>query len=139
MLRIAGALADGTGLTITGPRYLEETVVPTLSRAADAASRGPLRIALAAPISVTRHIEAAKSAVRRMVPVENLPSYRRLLDADGLRDAADISIIDDERTVRAGVSRLAGRRVTDLVALRVSFDEDPEAAGRTRQLLTEFR
>jgi alkanesulfonate monooxygenase SsuD/methylene tetrahydromethanopterin reductase-like flavin-dependent oxidoreductase (luciferase family) len=39
MLRIPGALADGTGLTITGPRYLEERVVPTLSRAADAASR----------------------------------------------------------------------------------------------------
>jgi alkanesulfonate monooxygenase SsuD/methylene tetrahydromethanopterin reductase-like flavin-dependent oxidoreductase (luciferase family) len=54
MLRLAGEHADGTALTMTGPRYIERTVVPTLTRAAAAARREDVRIAAAVPISVTR-------------------------------------------------------------------------------------
>ena len=138
MLRLAGTLADGTGLTMCGPRYIEQTAVPTLTAAASAASRGPLRVALSVPVSLTNNPEAAKAAARAMVPYEDLPSYRRLLDADGLRDIADISIIGDEATVRAGLTRLDDLGVTDLVAMQLRFPEDPDAADRTRQLLIEL-
>jgi F420-dependent oxidoreductase-like protein len=138
MLRLAATLADGPGLTMMGLRYLEREAMPTLAKAAADASRGPLRIAFAAPVSVTRAVEAARAAARTMISYENLPAYRRLLDADGLRDAADISIIGDEDTVRASLTRLADLGVTDLVAMQLRFDEDPAAGERTRQLLTVF-
>ena len=95
-------------------------------------------MALSVPVSLTNNPEAAKAAARAMVPYEDLPSYRRLLDADGLRDIADISIIGDEATVRAGLTRLDDLGVTDLVAMQLRFPEDPDAADRTRQLLIEL-
>jgi hypothetical protein len=74
-----------------------------------------------------------------MLPVENLPSYRRLLDADGLRDAADISIIDDERL--SGLASVVWPAFASPTSwpCKSASTRTPEATGRTRQLLTEFR
>jgi F420-dependent oxidoreductase-like protein len=138
MLRLAGTLADGTGLTMCGPRYMEQVAIPTITKAATAACRGPMRIAAAVPVCVTNNPEAAKAAARAMVPYEDLPSYRRVLDADGLRNIGDICIVGDEPMVRAGLTRLADIGITDLVAMQLRFDEDPDAEKRTRQLLTEL-
>jgi len=45
-----------------------------------------------------------------------LPSYRAMLDKEGAAGPADVAILGDEETVRAGIQRYADAGVTDFHA-----------------------
>ena len=53
MLKLAGRRADGTVLWMVGPKTLGDHVVPTISRAAEAAGRPAPQIVVGLPVSVT--------------------------------------------------------------------------------------
>jgi len=97
MLRLAGELADGTALGAAGPRCIETVAVPRSAEAARAAGRPAPRVAALFPIAVTGDRDGARVAAREMYPgYERLPSYRVLLEREGLKDMGGLAISGDE-------------------------------------------
>ncbi|GAA3103908.1 TIGR03564 family F420-dependent LLM class oxidoreductase [Streptosporangium carneum] len=130
MLRLAGELADGTVLWMTGPRTVAEHIVPAVTEAARAAGRPAPRVVCALPIQVTDDVEAARARAAEVYEFYGqLPSYRAMLDREGAKDPADVAIIGDEETVSARIGLLAQAGVTDFVAAEFGGD------ARTREFL----
>lgn len=136
MLKLAGELAEGTSTWMTGPRTLGEHTVPTLRKAAADAGRPEPRILAAIPIALTRDVDAAREAANRVFQIYGtLPSYRAMLDREGVQDPGDIAIAGDEAALRAGIQRLRDAGVTDFAASVYPADEG--AAARTRAFLRD--
>ncbi|MGH9186331.1 MAG: TIGR03564 family F420-dependent LLM class oxidoreductase, partial [Acidimicrobiales bacterium] len=77
MLRLAGAVAAGTILWMTGPATLESHIVPTITGAADKAGRPAPRIVCVLPVCVTDDVAAARERAARVFAIYGqLPSYR---------------------------------------------------------------
>jgi 5,10-methylenetetrahydromethanopterin reductase len=133
MLELAGSVTDGTVTWMTGPATLAEHTVPTITAAAERAGRPAPRIAASLPICVTADPDAARERAAQDFQMYGfLPSYRAMLDREGAAGPADVAIVGDEATVRAGVTRLAGVGVTDFVASIFGARDDRAA---TRALL----
>jgi 5,10-methylenetetrahydromethanopterin reductase len=117
MLEIAGTMADGTTTWVTGPKTLEDYIIPTIAKAAEAAGRSAPRIVAGLPIAVTNDVDGAREKIAKDLKVYGmLPSYRAMLDREGVDGPADIALVGDEATVRAGIARLRDAGVTDFNA-----------------------
>jgi F420-dependent oxidoreductase-like protein len=128
MLRIAGEQADGTILWMTGARTVEEHVVPKIRRAAEAKGRPQPRIVAGLPIVLTHDEQAAREAVGKiMVHYGQIPSYRAMLDREGVAGPGDIALVGDERQLDAALDRLAAAGVTDFDAALIPVDDGAEA------------
>ena len=139
MLKLAGELADGTALGAGGPRYIETMAVPRITDAAREARRPAPRVAALFPIAVTSDRDGARAAGRAMYPgYERLPSYRALLEMEGLTDMGELVISGDEAEVRRQLRRLADIGVTDFVASRIAPQSDPQAYVRTYDVLADI-
>jgi 5,10-methylenetetrahydromethanopterin reductase len=137
MLRVTGALADGTVTWCTGPTTLRDHTVPTLRAAAEAAGRPAPRVISALPVCVTddRAAALARAAVLFQV-YGQLPSYRAMLDKEGVGGPEEIAIVGGEAEVADRVMALADAGVTDFTA--AEFGGDPDEVARTRALLTSL-
>src|SRR3954469_16938084 len=117
MLKIAGELADGTATWMTGPKTLGDHTVPTLVAATEAAGRPAPRIAAALPVCVSNDETTARERAAKEFAVYNtLPSYRAMLDREGVGGPGDIAVVGDEDKVAKEVRALVDIGVTDLVA-----------------------
>lgn len=133
MLRLAGAVADGTILWMTGPRTVESHIVPLIAEAAAEAGRPSPRVVSTLAVCVTDDEGAARArAGEAFARYATLPSYRAMLDKEGADGPGDVILAGDETSVRQQVEAQAAAGVTDFVA--VEFAEGEEA-GRTRALL----
>ena len=137
MLRMAGSRADGTITWMVGPRTLETHIVPRISSAAMEAGRPAPRVCVGLPICVTDDraagFEAAAGYFQRY---GGLPSYRRMLDVEGVESPAEVAIIGDESEVESQLRTLAAAGATDFLASIFPVGDDPDrSTGRTRQLL----
>ena len=135
MLELAGSMADGTVTWMTGPRTLAEHTVPGITSAASSAGNGVPRVAASLPVCVTDDVTGTHDRASKVFAVYGmLPSYRAMLDREGAEGPADVALIGDEDTVRAGVDRCREAGATDFVA--AEFAEPGSAdAERTRALL----
>lgn len=139
MLKLCGQLAAGTITWMGGAKYLAETAVPILNRAAAEAGRPAPRVVASLPVAVTEQREAARAAASRIFAnYGRLPSYRAVLDAGGAPDPADVAIIGDETEVRRQLDHLARIGVTDFVAAPYPVREDRPAYDRTYALMAEL-
>jgi F420-dependent oxidoreductase-like protein len=117
MLALAGAVADGTITSKTGPRTIETKIVPAITEAAVQAGRSAPRIAACLPFCLTDHPDAAyELAVGEFKFSESLPSYRSMLDIEGVTHAAEVALIGDEATVTKKLQALADAGLTDYCA-----------------------
>jgi 5,10-methylenetetrahydromethanopterin reductase len=133
MLRLAGELADGTVLWMTGPATVRDHIVPAITAAAQAAGRPSPRVVCILPICVTSDPDAARAGAAKVFAIYGqLPSYRAMLDREGAAGPADVALVGDEAAVEAQLGRLADAGVTDFVAGEFGRGED---AVRTRELL----
>jgi F420-dependent oxidoreductase-like protein len=136
MLRIAGELADGTITWMTGPKTLEAHIRPTITEAAKRAGRPEPRIVASLPIAVTRQPERAREVAGRAFQIYGaLPSYRAMLDREGVAGPADVAVVGEEGVVRRALRRLEEIGVTDLSA--AVFPADEGAVQRTLGLLAD--
>lgn len=134
MLQLAGSRAGGTVTWLTGVRTLRDHVVPTLAAAALDAGRPAPRVAAALPIAVTDDTAGARArADDRLGYTARMPSYRAMLEREGVDCPADIALIGDEAHVGARLDELAAAGVTDFLALELRFAG--EDGARTRRLL----
>lgn len=115
-LRVAGALADGTLTYLAGPRTLERTIGPALRRAAAEAGRPAPRIVAAVPAVVTDDVDAVRQiAAVHLGFYSSIPSYRRVLAAEGVAHPAELALVGDEKTVEAGIRRYFDAGATEVV------------------------
>ena len=137
MLRVAGELADGTITWMAGRRTVETHIVPRISRAAEAAGRSAPRICVGLPICVTDDRQSAfEAAAGFFARYGGLPSYRRMLDIEGVESPAEVAIVGNERAVEAQLRSLAAAGATDFLASMFPAGDDAESSvARTRALL----
>jgi 5,10-methylenetetrahydromethanopterin reductase len=134
MLELAGGRADGNILWLSGPRTIETLVVPAMARAAAESGREPGRIVAGVPVCVTDKPDEVRGVIAAFLASYNdLPSYRGVMDVEGVDGPAGVSIVGDEGTVRAGIESFADAGTTDFTP--VEFVLDDEARVRTRALL----
>ena len=134
MLKIAGELADGTNTWMVGPRTMEEHVVKRLTAAADAAGRPAPKIVGAYPVVLTNRPDEARGKIAQNLTIYGqLPSYRAMLDREGVEGPADIAIAGDENLLRGEIKRLEDIGVTDFNA--AIMDVEAGAYDRTLDFL----
>jgi F420-dependent oxidoreductase-like protein len=131
MLKVTASLADGTLTWCTGPQTLANHTVPTLKAAAEKAGRDSTRVIAALPVCVTKDKEAAfERAAKVFVVYGQLPSYRAMLDKEGVAGPADIAVVGSESEVIDRLAALADIGVTDFAA--VEFGATPDEIADTR-------
>lgn len=137
MLELAGSLADGTITWMTGPATLADHIVPTITRAAEGAGRPAPRVVGALPVLVTDDPDGARErAATAFAIYGELPSYRAMLDREGVAGPADVAIVGGEGQVSDQLRRVRDSGITDFIA--VEFGTDRVEHGRTRAVLKSF-
>jgi F420-dependent oxidoreductase-like protein len=134
MLKVAGELADGTATWMTGVQTLADHTVPTITAAARDAGRPAPRIVAALPIALTEDEDAAREAANQSFAIYGtLPSYRAMLDREGVEGPGGVALVGDEATLRADLARLRDAGVTHLAAS--IFPAGEGSIERTRAFL----
>jgi F420-dependent oxidoreductase-like protein len=117
MLRLAGEQTDGTITWMTGPRTISSHVAPLINAAASEAGRGRPRVVVGLPLCVTDDIDSARSRATRIYErYGQLPSYRAMLDREGVAGPADVAIVGSETEVERQLTALENAGATDLCA-----------------------
>ncbi|MEQ8839833.1 MAG: TIGR03564 family F420-dependent LLM class oxidoreductase [Acidimicrobiales bacterium] len=94
MLRLCGSRADGTSTWMTGPKTIRDHVVPTLHDAAAAAGRPAPQVVASVPVCVTTDpAPALERAAAQFEMYGGLPSYRAMMDREGVDGPAGIAIV----------------------------------------------
>jgi F420-dependent oxidoreductase-like protein len=137
MLRLAGTLTAGTSLGQCGPKTIATHVAPILNAAAEAAGRVKPRIMALVSVVVTDDPSGAReAAVEASRGYAALPSYRRVLDLEGVTSGAELLVAGSLDQVAAGLTAYVEAGVTDL---RIGLgSSDPDLAGATRAGLSEL-
>ena len=129
MLELAGTLADGTLLWMTGPKTIASHVAPTIRAAASRANRGEPRIVASMPIAVTKDPEGAKERINNDFALyATLPSYAAMLEKEGVSDPAGASLIGSAQQVLEQLHALAESGVSEFSGVPSGTDEEREAA-----------
>ncbi len=137
MLRVAGRRTAGTILWCVGPVTIERQIRPALQAAADEAGRPAPRIVCSLPVWVTDDPTPAKDLVGRMLKdYAALPSYRAMLDVEGVQGIESISLIGDEDRVGEQLAEIEAAGATDFTA--VVLGGNPDEVGRTRAALEAY-
>jgi 5,10-methylenetetrahydromethanopterin reductase len=137
MLALAGSEADGTITWMTGPKTLREHTIPRINDAAAKAGRPAPRVVVGLPICVTKEIAAAREIAGRAFQIYGgLPSYRAMLDREGVEGPADVAIVGDEDAVGEQLQHLSTIGVGEFLAAPFPVGADAEGSlARTRALL----
>ena len=136
MLNLAGRLADGTALWMVGPKTIADHIVPTITRAAEAAGRPRPQVTVGLPVSVTANPDAARAkAAEAFGFYNNLPSYRAMLDREGAGGPADVAVVGDEESVATQLRQLGEIGAT---SLSLPVFGSGEERRRTMGLLSEL-
>ncbi|MFE5125070.1 LLM class F420-dependent oxidoreductase [Streptomyces sp. NPDC056669] len=133
MLKLAAERTEGTVLWMSGSATVRDHVVPTITAAAQAAGRPTPRVVCMLPVGVTNDPESAYArATMAFRTYGSLPSYRAMIDREGVAGPADLAVIGDEDAVGTKLGELAKAGITDFVALEFLTGAD---AVRTRTFL----
>jgi 5,10-methylenetetrahydromethanopterin reductase len=137
MLALAGARTDGLILWLSGPRTIESLLKPAVDAAAAEAGRPMPRIVASVPVCVTNRGDEVRNLIATFLAGYNdLPSYRGVMDIEGVDGPAGVSIVGTESEVRAGVAAFAEAGATDFAAVEFTMDDSEQ--GATRALLKEL-
>jgi F420-dependent oxidoreductase-like protein len=129
-LRVTDELADGTLPFLAGPRALSAHIVPHLTKGK--------RILAAVPAIVTDDPEAVRAlAVEQMGFYAQIPSYQRILEAEGVDHPADLAIIGDEKTVIEGLKRYYDAGATDVLVSQTGI-RSSEERRRTWEVISSL-
>jgi F420-dependent oxidoreductase-like protein len=137
MLKVAGDLADGTITWLAGQKVVEKNIVPAITSRAQAAGRPAPRIVVSLPICVTDAAAEAREAAAKLFGFYGtLPSYRAVLDAEGVEGPVDVAVIGNEKEVEASIGRFAAAGATEFAPAIFPAGSDPLASSaRTYALL----
>jgi 5,10-methylenetetrahydromethanopterin reductase len=118
MLGVAGRMAEGTVTWMTGPATIAGHIAPTIRASASEAGRPDPRVVCALPVCVTDDEAAARERAASQFQMYGfLPSYRAMLDREGAVGPADVALVGDAATVRAGIEGIFEAGATEFVAV----------------------
>jgi len=118
MLKLAGSRTEGTVTWMTGPATIKDHVAPSIRAAASDAGRPEPRVVSALPVAVTDDPDAAREEAGRLFAIYGmLPAYRAMLDREGAAGPADVAIVGDAATVKAGIEGMIEAGTTEFVAV----------------------
>jgi F420-dependent oxidoreductase-like protein len=136
MLRLAAELTEGTVTWMVGPATLSNHIVPTITKAASAAGRPAPRVVVTLPVCVGADPDAARARADRIFTVYgHLPSYRAMLDREGVAGPADVALVGSEEEVTAQIVRIAEAGATEFSA---AVYGTPDEVRRSQALLGEL-
>jgi len=122
---------------MVGPRTLDGHVIPTLAAAATAAGRPTPRVIAGFPIVLTNKPDEARALIGKALAVYgDLPSYRAMLDREGVAKPEALALVGDEATLRGGLARIRDAGATDFNA--AIAEVDPGAFDRTFEFLASL-
>ncbi len=122
MLKLAGEFTDGTSTWMVGPKTLEAHIIKNITAAAGARKRP--RVIAGFPIVLTNEVDSARQTLAGPLSIYGqLPSYRAMLDREGLTQPHDIGIIGNEHVLRSALLRLRDLGVTDFNAAIAEVDD----------------
>ena len=134
MLKLAGQLADGTITWMTGPKTLESHIIPSINAGAQSAGKPTPKIVAGFPVVLTNDEAGAREAIGKTLQIYGqLPSYRAMLDKEGVAGPAELAFAGNEASIRAKIQQLKDVGVTDFTAAIVATDEG--AYERTQAFL----
>lgn len=137
MLELAGRVAAGTHVGQCGPRTIESHTAPTITAAARAAGRPDPRIIALVNVCVTNDPAAARAAAAQgAAGYAALPSYRAMLDREGVDDPTELILAGSMTEISDGLRRYVEAGVTDLRIGVLAPDDDH--ARQTRDALAEW-
>lgn len=139
MLALAGRETAGTITWMTALKTLKDHTVPRINDAAADAGRPAPRVVCGLPLSVTEDPKAAREKANKAFEIYGtLPSYRAMLDKEGVDGPGEVAIVGDESEVGEQLDRLAEAGVTDYLAVPFPSGADaPASLARTRELLVK--
>ncbi|MBX7433908.1 TIGR03564 family F420-dependent LLM class oxidoreductase [Mycobacterium sp. Y57] len=142
MLSIAGRLADGVVLWMASATAIADRIAPAL-RSAAGSDRPPPRIVAGLPVAVHDDVTAARESVAATSSsYAGMANYRRIIQAGGGVDPADIAIVGNETSVHRQLTGLLEAGATEVwaqpVAVGVDRAERVDSIRRTRTLLSEL-
>ena len=134
MLKVASEYSDGTSTWMVGPNTMEKHIVKSFS---DAGKKDPTIVA-GIPVVLTSNVDEAKESIARTLTVYGqLPSYRAMLDREGLDGPADLAMIGDENQLYGQIKRLSDIGVSDFNAAIMGVEEG--AYDRTLEFLASLK
>jgi 5,10-methylenetetrahydromethanopterin reductase len=134
MLKLTGHLADGTVTWMTGPNTLESYIIPSINKSAADSGKPDAIIAAGFPIVLTDKPEEARAVIAKELQVYGmLPSYRSMLDKEGVEGPAELAMAGGETELRGKIQQLRDIGVTDFCASIVA--SDAETHQRTMEFL----
>jgi F420-dependent oxidoreductase-like protein len=136
MLKVAGRRTDGTILWCVGPKTIGSHIAPVINDAAAGADRPAPAIVCSIPVWVTDAPEPARQFLGTILAdYATLPSYRAMMDIEGVEGLGDLSIVGNEDVVRDAIGAIAQSGATDFTPVPLGGNPDEEA--RTMALLAE--
>lgn len=143
MLKAAGKIADGTVTWMTGRKTIESHISPTIKAAAEEAERPAPSIIVGLPVAVCDDVPAAQERASRIFAIyPTLPSYRAMLDREGIADASGLIVAGDESAVESQLNEYVDAGATEfclvVVGVGESSEERAESEARTRALLAQL-
>jgi 5,10-methylenetetrahydromethanopterin reductase len=136
MLRLCGARTAGTITFMAGPSTLSDFVIPTVHRAAEHAGRAAPRVVVLVGMWITDDPAAARAqAADRLAIYGTAPSYRALLDREGLVGPEECTIIGSEDAAREELARYDLEGVTEI---GIQILADGQDRDRTRQFIASL-
>src|SRR5579884_3394906 len=119
---------------------LMAALAPRILEAAAKAGRPAPRVIVSLPVAVTRDVAAARASAARGFQIYGmLPSYRAMLDREGVEGPGDVAVVGDESAVGEQLGRLAEAGATDFLAIPFRVQGDDDAVERTRAFLRTLR
>jgi F420-dependent oxidoreductase-like protein len=136
MLKVAGRRTDGTILWCVGPKTIRTHIAPIINEAASAADRPAPAIVCSIPVWVTDDPAPARNFLGTILAdYASLPSYRAMMDIEGVEGLGELSIVGNEDFVHEALAEIDGSGATDFTPVPMGGNPDEEA--RTMAVLTE--
>ncbi len=136
MLELTGRVADGTITWMVGAKTIADHTAPTINAAAEAAGKPAPEIAAGLPVCVTDDVEGATARAAELFAIYGmLPSYRAMLDREGMDGPADLAAIGTADQVAARIDEMFAAGATRLAASEFGT---PDELAATRQALVEL-
>ena len=127
MLKLVGRVADGTVTWMTGPETIRNHISPIINAAAEEAGRPVPQVIAAVPVCITSDCDIAEEYAKRDFGFYgDLPSYRAMLEREGLANSWDIALSGSFEEVAEGLQKYSDSGGTQVVAAIYGPDEARE-------------
>lgn len=131
MLDLAGRRTAGTSVGSCGPQTIATHIAPLVNAAAEAEGRSAPRVVALVGVCVTDQVAELRAHGRRMNELyDRFPSYRSVLDREGVESGADLTLAGTIDHIVEGLAAYAEAGATDLRLAIMSRTPDEREATR---------